>query len=97
LAASTNCIHFPDGTQVPALGQGYLADGRKPAQRAAKIAALRADIELGLTPIDTAAMYANGQAEQLVGEATRGLREQVFLVSKAHSHNASRKRLPRAC
>lgn len=69
----------------------------KPAQRAAEIAALRAGVELGLTLIDTAEMYADGQAEQLVGEAIRGLREQVFLVSKAYPQNASHQRLPLAC
>lgn len=69
----------------------------KPAQRAAEIAALRAGVELGLTLIDTAEMYADGQAEQLVGEAILGLREQVFLVSKAYPTNASRQRLPLAC
>jgi diketogulonate reductase-like aldo/keto reductase len=92
-----NHIHFADGTQVPALGQGTWLMAEKPAQRAAEIAALRAGIELGLTLIDTAEMYADGQAEQLVGEAIRGLREQVFLVSKAYPHNASRQRLPLAC
>jgi diketogulonate reductase-like aldo/keto reductase len=92
-----NRIQFPDGTQVPALGQGTWLMAEKPAQRAAELAALRAGIELGLTLIDTAEMYADGQAEQLVGEAIRGLREQVFLVSKAYPTNASRQRLPLAC
>jgi diketogulonate reductase-like aldo/keto reductase len=92
-----NRIHFPDGTQVPALGQGTWLMAEKPAQRADELAALRAGIELGLTLIDTAEMYADGQAEQLVGEAIGGLREQVFLVSKAYPQNASRRRLPLAC
>lgn len=69
----------------------------QPAQRANEIAALRAGIELGLTLIDTAEMYAEGESERLVGEALRGLREQVFLVSKAYPQNASRQRLPQAC
>jgi diketogulonate reductase-like aldo/keto reductase len=90
-------IHFPDGTSVPALGQGTWLMAEKPTQRAAEIEALRAGVELGLTLIDTAEMYADGQAEQLVGEAIRGLREQVFLVSKAYPNNASRQRLPLAC
>lgn len=69
----------------------------RPAQRAAELAALRAGVELGLTLIDTAEMYADGEAERLVGEALRGLREQVFLVSKAYPQNASQQRLPQAC
>jgi diketogulonate reductase-like aldo/keto reductase len=92
-----NSIRFPDGTQVPALGQGTWMMAERPAQRAAELAALRAGVELGLTLIDTAEMYADGESERLVGEALRGLREQVFLVSKAYPQNASRQRLPQAC
>jgi len=90
-------IRFPDGTQVPALGQGTWRMAEQPARRADELAALRAGIELGLTLIDTAEMYADGESERLVGEAIRGLREQVFLVSKAYPQNASRQRLPQAC
>lgn len=69
----------------------------RPAQRADELATLRAGVELGLTLIDTAEMYADGESERLVGEALRGLRDQVFLVSKAYPQNASRQRLPQAC
>lgn len=92
-----NLIRFPDGTQVPALGQGTWMMAEQPARRADELAALRAGIELGLTLIDTAEMYADGESERLVGEAIRGLREQVFLVSKAYPQNASRQLLPQAC
>lgn len=92
-----NFIDFPDGTRVPALGQGTWMMAERPAQRAAELAALRAGVELGLTLIDTAEMYADGESERLVGEALRGLREQVFLVSKAYPQNASQQRLPQAC
>lgn len=97
LRGSMNSVHFSDGTQVPALGQGTWMMAERPAQRAQEIAALRAGVELGLTLIDTAEMYADGESERLVGEALRGLREQVFLVSKAYPQNASRQRLPQAC
>jgi diketogulonate reductase-like aldo/keto reductase len=92
-----NSIRFPDGTQVPALGQGTWMMAEQPAQRADELAALRAGVELGLTLIDTAEMYADGESERLVGEALRGIREQVFLVSKAYPQNASHQRLPQAC
>ncbi|MBC7398066.1 MAG: aldo/keto reductase [Bdellovibrionales bacterium] len=92
-----NLIRFPDGTQVPALGQGTWMMAEKPARRADELAALREGVELGLTLIDTAEMYADGESERLVGEAIRGLREKVFLVSKAYPQNASRQRLPQAC
>ena len=90
-------IRFPDGTQVPVLGQGTWMMAEQPARRADELAALRAGIGLGLTLIDTAEMYADGESERLVGEAIRGLREQVFLVSKVYPQNASRQRLPQAC
>ena len=92
-----NLIHFPDGTQVPALGQGTWMMAEQPARRAGELAALRAGVELGLTLIDTAEMYADVESKRLVGEAIRGLREQVFLVSKAYPQNASRQRLQQAC
>jgi diketogulonate reductase-like aldo/keto reductase len=71
--------------------------GEKPAQRAEEIAALRAGIDAGLTLIDTAEMYADGESERLVGEAIAGRRADVFLVSKAYPQNASRARLAQAC
>lgn len=68
-----------------------------PDRRADEIAALRAGVDLGMTLIDTAEMYAEGEAERLVGEAVAGIRDHVFLVSKAYPQNASRDRLPEAC
>ncbi|WP_317192391.1 aldo/keto reductase [Hymenobacter jeongseonensis] len=90
-------IHFPDGTSVPALGQGTWHMGEDPTQRADELAALHAGLDLGLSLLDTAEMYGDGAAERLVGEAIRGRRAQVFLVSKAYPHHASRQQLPRAC
>jgi diketogulonate reductase-like aldo/keto reductase len=90
-------IRLPDGTTVPALGQGtwMMAEDRR--VRSEEIAALRGGIDLGLTLIDTAEMYADGESERLVGEAIKGRRDEIFLVSKAYPQNASRDRLPRAC
>ncbi|WP_137898770.1 aldo/keto reductase [Sphingomonas sp. 2SG] len=90
-------IALPDGTHIPALGQGSWMMAEDPARRAEEIAALRAGIDLGLTLIDTAEMYADGESERLVGEAIAGRRDGVFLVSKAYPQNASRDRLPQAC
>ncbi len=69
----------------------------RPDKRAGEIAALREGIDLGLTLIDTAEMYADGASEELVGEAIADVRDQVFLVSKAYPQNASRDRLSKAC
>jgi len=90
-------ISFPDGASVPALGQGTWMMAERPDRRPQEIAALREGVELGMTLIDTAEMYGEGAAEELVAEAVAGLRDRVFLVSKAYPQNASRARLPRAC
>lgn len=90
-------IRFPDGTTVPALGQGSWMMAEDSAKRADEIAALRAGVDLGCTLIDTAEMYADGESERLVGEAIVGRRDEVFLVGKAYPQNASRARLPAAC
>ena len=67
------------------------------AKRADEIAALRAGIDLGLTLIDTAEMYGEGAAEELVAEAVADRRDEVFLVSKVYPHNASREGIVAAC
>ncbi len=89
-------VRLPDGTEVPALGQGTWHMGERRSDRAAEAAALRLGLDLGLTLIDTAEMYADGGAEEVVAEAIAGRREEAFLVSKVYPHNASRSRLPRS-
>ena len=90
-------VKLPDGTAVPALGQGTWFMGETPGQAKAEVAALREGIELGLTLIDTAEMYAEGGAERVVGEAIAGQRQRVFLVSKVYPHNASATGTAKAC
>ncbi|MEH2921216.1 aldo/keto reductase [Samsonia erythrinae] len=90
-------ICFPDGTRVPAIGQGTWYMGEDARMKAQEIAALRAGIDLGLTLIDTAEMYADGGAEEVVGEAIRGLRDRVYLVSKVYPHNAEGEKAIQAC
>ena len=85
------------GVSVPVIGQGTWRMGEDPHQRANEVAALQSGIELGLRLIDTAEMYAEGGAEEVVGEAIAGQRDRVFLVSKVYPHNASRKGIPLAC
>lgn len=85
------------GETVPALGQGTWFMGERRERRRAEVAALRHGLELGMTLIDTAEMYADGGAEEVVGEATLGRRDDVFLVSKVYPHNASRKGVAAAC
>ena len=90
-------ITLADGTPIPALGQGTWKLGERGADRAAEAATLRLGLDLGLTLIDTAEMYADGGSEEVVAEAIAGRRDEVFLVSKAYPQNASRARLPKAC
>ena len=94
---SGRTVTLPDGTPVPALGQGTWNMGEVPAARPDEIAALREGIERGMTLLDTAEMYGDGRSESLVGEAIAGVRDRVFLVSKALPQNASRARLRAAC
>ncbi len=85
------------GAQVPVIGQGTWRMGENPGQRRAEVAALREGLERGLRLIDTAEMYGEGGAEEVVGEAIAGRRDQVFLVSKVYPHNASRAGVMAAC
>jgi diketogulonate reductase-like aldo/keto reductase len=65
--------------------------------RAEEVDALRLGIDLGLTLLDTAEIYGNGAAEEIVSDAIAGHRERVFLVTKAYPQNASWRGLPQAC
>ncbi len=90
-------VRLPDGTEVPALGQGTWHMGERGSAARAEAAAVRLGIELGMTLIDTAEMYGNGGAEEVVAEASQGLRDKLFIVSKVYPHNASRTGVPAAC
>ncbi len=90
-------VALPGGTQVPALGQGTWRMGEDASRRQAETEALRTGVELGMTMVDTAEIYGEGETERFLGEALDGLRDHVFLVSKAYPQNAGRGRLERAC
>jgi diketogulonate reductase-like aldo/keto reductase len=68
-------VALRDGKRVPVLGQGTWRMGESKSSHANEVAALRLGIELGMSLIDTAEMYGDGGAEQIVGEAIRGQRE----------------------
>lgn len=90
-------VIFGDDIRLPAIGQGTWYMGENDRQRAREVSALRAGIDEGLTLIDTAEMYADGGAEEVVGEAIKGLRERVFLVSKVYPWNAGGQKAIAAC
>ena len=71
--------------------------GESKSARAREVAALRLGIELGMSLIDTAEMYGDGGAEEVVAEAIDGQRKGIFVVTKVYPHNASRSELPKAC
>src|SRR5215831_14238111 len=90
-------VSLPDGQRVPALGQGTWRMGENKSARVTEVAALRLGIELGMSVIDTAEMYGDGGAEEVVAEAIHGQRSHVFVVTKVYPYNASREKLPKAC
>ncbi|MNE03911.1 putative oxidoreductase YtbE [compost metagenome] len=94
---SEKTVTFTEGLTVPAIGQGTWYMGENASQRRNEVDALRAGIDLGLTLIDTAEMYADGAAEEVVGEAIKGQREKVYLVSKVYPWNAGGQKGIAAC
>ena len=90
-------LELPGRATMPALGLGTWKIGESAGRRAAEVAALRAAIAMGYRLIDTAEMYGEGGAEEVVGEAIRGRRDEVFLVSKVYPHNASARGTIAAC
>jgi diketogulonate reductase-like aldo/keto reductase len=90
-------IRLPSGEKMPAFGLGTWRMGDDSASRVEEIATVRLALERGPALIDTAEMYGNGRAEQLVGEAIAGRRDKVFLVSKALPQNATRRGAVAAC
>jgi diketogulonate reductase-like aldo/keto reductase len=90
-------VQFPDGAQVPALGFGSWRMGESARRRTAEVAAVKLALDLGMTVIDTAEMYGDGGAEEIVGEATAGRRDAAFIVSKVYPHNAGARSAIAAC
>jgi diketogulonate reductase-like aldo/keto reductase len=90
-------VTLPDGIEVPALGQGTWHMGEQARAAKDEVAALKLGIDLGVTLIDTAEMYGNGGAEEVVAAATAGQRDRIFIVSKVYPHNASRTGVAAAC
>jgi aryl-alcohol dehydrogenase-like predicted oxidoreductase len=82
-------VSLPSGEAVPVLGQGTWHMAEDPHRRIQEIAALRLGLDLGMTLIDTAEMYADGDSEELVDEAIRGRRDEVFLVRSSRSAQRS--------
>ena len=90
-------VTLKSGDKVPVLGLGTWRMGERKSERAAEVAAIRLGLDLGIRLIDTAEMYGDGGAEEMLAEALAGRRDGIFLVSKVYPHNASRKGAIAAC
>ncbi|MDR3430983.1 MAG: aldo/keto reductase [Rouxiella aceris] len=90
-------VQFPNGIQVPAIGQGTWFMGERDSAFRSEVNALQQGIDLGMTLIDTAEMYADGGAERVVAQAIAGRRESVYLVSKVYPHHAGGAKAVQAC
>src|SRR5690606_30507756 len=90
-------VTLRNGARVPALGLGTWGMGERRSSRADEVKALQLGLDLGMTLIDTAEMYGNGGAEEVIGEAVEGRRDSVYVVSKVYPHNASRAGAIAAC
>jgi len=90
-------VTLPDGQELPVLGLGTWKMGETAARAADEVRVIRRALDLGISLLDTAEIYASGGSEQVVGEAIRGRRDEVFLVTKVAPRNASRRGTIRAC
>lgn len=90
-------VKLKSGETIPQLGIGTWHMGERHSDRAAESKAVRAAIDLGITLIDTAEMYGEGGAEEVIADAVRGVRDRLFIVSKVYPHNASRAGAIAAC
>ena len=90
-------VALPGGGRAPALGLGTWRMGEKKASAAREVAALKLGLDLGMALIDTAEMYGDGGAEEIVGDAIAGRRDAAFVVSKVYPHIAGRKSAIAAC
>jgi diketogulonate reductase-like aldo/keto reductase len=90
-------ISFADGTRLPALGLGTWKMGERPASAAREVAALAHGLDLGMTLVDTAEMYGDGGAEEVVAKAIAGRAGSAFVVSKVYPQNAGARTMPAAC
>ena len=97
MTTAARSVVLASGERIAALGQGTWHFAEHSARRADEIASVRLGLDLGMTLVDTAEMYADGASEVLVGEAIAGRRDEVFLVDKVLPTHATRAGTVRAC
>lgn len=89
--------NLPSGATMPVLGLGTWRMGESARRRAEELEALKYGLDLGYTMIDTAEMYGDGEAEEIVGDALAGRTAKPYVVSKVYPHNATRSGTIAAC
>lgn len=94
---SGRTVRFPNGTTVPAIGQGawHLGQGRHP--QAVEEEAVRTGVSLGMTLIDTSGNYGDGRSEEFLSRVIAGQRDRIFLVSKVEADEVAGDGIARAC
>lgn len=97
MTSQNKTVRLPSGEQIPALGQGTWEMGENSRVRGEEIKALQTGVDSGLTLIDTAEMYGDGDSEKLIAEALGDRREELFIVSKVYPHNGSETGVKAAC
>ncbi|MDH3534575.1 MAG: aldo/keto reductase, partial [Gammaproteobacteria bacterium] len=90
-------VILPSGNSMPAFGLGTWRMGEHPERFGREADVIRSALDMGITLLDTAEMYGEGGAEEVIGEAIRGRRDGLFLISKFYPHNASRNGVKEAC
>jgi diketogulonate reductase-like aldo/keto reductase len=88
---------LPSGAQLPLFGIGTWRMGESSARRDRELDAVRHALDLGYPMVDTAEMYGEGVAEEIVGKALAGRSPRPFIVSKVYPHNATRRGTIAAC
>jgi len=90
-------LKLPSGNNIPAFGIGTWRMGENPARFKEEANIIKAAIDMGITLIDTAEMYGEGGAEEMLSEAIKGRRDKLCLVSKVYPHNANYEGVLKAC
>ena len=88
---------LPSGAAMPVFGLGTWRMGESVRRRADELDALKFGLDLGYPMVDTAEMYGEGSAEEIVGEAIKGRAQRPYIVSKVYPHNATRSGTVAAC
>ncbi len=85
--------------KVSTIGMGTWKMGvyRNPSEKADEVRAIKTGFELGINLVDTAEVYADGRSEQVVAEAIKGIRNDVFIATKVSAEHLRHDDVIEAC